>query len=94
MKGSLVLVDVSSFVSSGRYTFLYDLSPLGKSMSSLMKCDVAPESIMIRRSRRRATRRVHLFPFCFVITVTDDAAFISSVASFGSSSSSSLSGVQ
>ena len=94
MKGSFVLVDAFSFVSSGRYTSLNDLSPLGKFISSLMKCDVAPESKMIRRFCLRATRRVHLFSFCVVVTVVHATAFNSFVVSFDSSSSSLSSGVQ
>ena len=44
---------------------------MGKFISLLMKCDVAPELMIIRCSRHRAIRRFNLFSFCFVFSVAD-----------------------
>ena len=48
--GSCVVPVALSVESSGRYTVMSDGPVLGKFMSSVAKCDVAPESIMIHTS--------------------------------------------
>ena len=93
VKGSLVLVDVLSFVSSGRYTVLNDFLPLGKFMSSLMKCDVAPESITNFICFRLSIHRVHLVDLVCAIDCVVVMWLICSMSS-SFSSVSSLSGAQ
>ncbi len=65
-KGSRVLFTVVNIVLSGKYTSLFDGPVFGKSSSALMKCDVAPESMIILCSRcfafHPSNLLVHLFP--------------------------------
>ena len=61
---SCVLLDVHNLTLFGRNTSLLDAPSVGKLRSSVIKCDVAPESMIIFFSRRLAIRLIHLFDFC------------------------------
>ena len=71
-KGSRGLFAVISFMSSGRYTSMFDGPVFGKFSSGLMKCDVAPESMIIWCLRRfsflPSDLLVHLFPVLFIVS--------------------------
>ncbi len=63
-KGSSVFVVVVRVEPSGRYTSSFDFPMFGKFILLLMKCDVAPESIMMSCARLfclLSTLLVHLF---------------------------------
>jgi hypothetical protein len=71
---------------------LFDGPVSGRFMSSVTKCDVAPELTIILISFRLVARRVHLLPFGVVLIVY--IMLICFSASSSSSSSSCCSGVQ
>ena len=69
-KGSFVRRDVRDLALFGRNTSLLDAPAVGKLRSSVKKCNIAPESMIILFSCRLAIRLIHLFDlFTFVIVV-------------------------
>jgi hypothetical protein len=81
LNGSLVLLDVLSFELSGRNTYLLDNPSDGRSRSSLMKWDVAPELMIILCSLLLASHLIKLFDFGFVVVVIESNMFIFSSSS-------------
>jgi hypothetical protein len=92
LNGSLVWVDVLSRLLSGRNTVLLDAPSTIKCNSSLMKWDVASESIIILSSYWSICH-VHLFDFFSAFT-GNDCTILTSSSSLLILSSFSFSGVQ
>ena len=94
-KGSKVLFAIISFVSSGRYTSLFDGPVFGKFSSRLMKCDVALELMIIFCLRcfsfLPSDLLVHLFPVLFIVSCVFFSSDVLVLLMLSSSVSSSYS---
>ncbi len=78
LNGSLVWVDVLSWLLSGRKTVVLDAPSTSKCNSSLMKWDVVMESIIILCSFYRSIHHFHLFDFFSAFTGIDCTILTSS----------------
>ena len=96
-KGSRCFFVVVSVALFGRYTVLVEYPVVVKLSVSVIKCEVAPESIMIwllHFSLHHAAHLVHFFDFFVSSACVLLIAFISSSSSSFSPSLPSFSGVQ